>query len=142
MSGEVAKPMRPIELKGAVVYSIREGWFVDPDEPNYLEEDDFDAVLAEVGFSPWSFFKPTDNKEGLKINVYRRQDAWPHFAVEIDASDAPAASYDVVYAEDLPSVMDLLRAWVPVTQASRRPATSPRASYGDSGRRRSAGASS
>jgi hypothetical protein len=116
----------PVELKGPVVYSVREGWSVDPDEPDYREEEDFAAVLKQVGFSPWALFKPFDNKDGLKINVYRRGDAWPYFAVEVDASATGAATYDVVYAEDLPSVMDLLRTWIPVIQSSRRPPASPR----------------
>jgi len=110
-------PSQPAELKGRLVFSLREGWYVESTLQNPLEED-FAVLVKEQGFAAWTAFSGED-PFALGLMVYQRRDVWPPFLVEIDSSHSPAGTRDYVWVDDLPSVMALLREWVPVAQASQ-----------------------
>jgi hypothetical protein len=112
---------RGAESGGPLVYSVRRGWFAEPTQIDVSEHEDFEQLLEEWDFEPWARFGRPE--AGFGITVYHRVKIWPPFLVELDASNGPAGAYDVVYADDLPSVMTLLREWVPVAEAATVPPT-------------------
>jgi hypothetical protein len=118
-------PDQPAELKGALVFSLREGWYVESTLQDPLQEDFAELVKDKAqGFAPWTAFSP-DDAFALGLMVYQRRETWPPFLVEIDSSHSPAGTRDYVWVDDLPSVMTLLREWAPVTQASQSLRPSP-----------------
>ncbi|MGA4953723.1 hypothetical protein [Streptomyces lydicamycinicus] len=73
----------------------------------------FEAQLKAAGYTEWTSF-PHEEFAVLSLQVYRNSDTELPYMVSL----ATPTTWEVVYAESLPAMMDLLARWTPTVQGA------------------------
>ncbi|SOD67410.1 hypothetical protein SAMN06297387_1318 [Streptomyces zhaozhouensis] len=86
------------------------------DRPGVDPHDDCDKVVKEAGYSPWTSY-PRRDLAPMWLEIWvddRLEPQLPKYRIEVSGPD----TYDVVYAESTPALMELLSRWAPAIQSA------------------------
>ncbi|MFE7302945.1 hypothetical protein [Streptomyces sp. NPDC057579] len=85
--------------------------------PAGAEGSDFDQDLRRAGYREWESFPEQGNTTTLRLEVSRQVQpsrTKPLFCICVNV----VAAYEVVYAESVPALMQLLSQWLPAVQGA------------------------